>query len=36
VAVVDPWCVDASRSLERGPGIKDHRRIEAFVEAARR
>jgi len=32
---VRPWCVDASRSLEASPGIKDHERVRAFVEAAR-
>ena len=35
VEVVRPWCVDASRSLETSPGIKDGERIRAFVEAAR-
>jgi len=35
IAAVRPWAVDASRSLEREPGIKDHERIRAFVEAAR-
>ena len=35
IAAVRPWCVDASRSLEVGPGVKDHARIQAFVEAAR-
>jgi indole-3-glycerol phosphate synthase/phosphoribosylanthranilate isomerase len=35
IAAVDPWCVDASRSLEASPGIKDHDRVRAFVEAAR-
>jgi len=35
IEVVDPWCVDASRSLEAAPGIKDHERVRAFVEAAR-
>ena len=30
-----PWAVDASSSLETAPGIKDHARIRAFVEAAR-
>jgi len=35
IEVVQPWCVDASRSLEVSPGIKDHERVRAFVEAAR-
>ncbi|MDP9234319.1 MAG: bifunctional indole-3-glycerol phosphate synthase/phosphoribosylanthranilate isomerase, partial [Actinomycetota bacterium] len=35
VAAVKPWCVDATRSLEKRPGVKDHARIRAFVEAAR-
>jgi indole-3-glycerol phosphate synthase / phosphoribosylanthranilate isomerase len=35
IEAVDPWCVDASRSLEISPGIKDHDRVRAFVEAAR-
>ena len=30
---VRPWCVDASRSLESSPGVKDHVRVRAFVEA---
>jgi len=32
---VQPWCVDAARSLERAPGIKDHARVRSFVAAAR-
>jgi indole-3-glycerol phosphate synthase len=32
---VRPWAVDASSSLETAPGIKDHDRIRAYVEAAR-
>jgi indole-3-glycerol phosphate synthase / phosphoribosylanthranilate isomerase len=32
---VHPWAVDASRSLEAEPGIKDHGKVRAFVEAAR-
>jgi indole-3-glycerol phosphate synthase/phosphoribosylanthranilate isomerase len=35
ITAVRPWCVDASRSLEAEPGIKDHARVRAFVEAAR-
>jgi indole-3-glycerol phosphate synthase / phosphoribosylanthranilate isomerase len=35
IEAVQPWCVDASRSLETSPGIKDHARVRAFVEAAR-
>ena len=30
-----PWAVDASSSLETEPGIKDHDRVRAYVEAAR-
>ncbi|HSB38276.1 MAG TPA: hypothetical protein VLD13_04235 [Gaiellaceae bacterium] len=32
---VRPWAVDASSSLETGPGVKDHARVRAYVEAAR-
>ena len=35
IAAVDPWAVDASSQLELSPGIKDHARIRAFVEAVR-
>jgi indole-3-glycerol phosphate synthase/phosphoribosylanthranilate isomerase len=35
IAAVQPWAVDASSSLEREPGVKDHHRVRAFVEAAR-
>jgi indole-3-glycerol phosphate synthase/phosphoribosylanthranilate isomerase len=35
IEAVEPWAVDASRSLERSPGIKDHARVRAFVEAVR-
>jgi indole-3-glycerol phosphate synthase/phosphoribosylanthranilate isomerase len=34
IRAVRPWAVDASSSLEIAPGIKDHERIRAFVEAA--
>ncbi len=36
IAAVEPWAVDASSSLEREPGVKDHARVRAYVEAARR
>ena len=32
---VRPWAVDASSSLEREPGVKDHERVRAYVAAAR-
>ncbi len=35
IEAVRPWAVDASSSLERAPGIKDHERVRAFVAAAR-
>jgi len=35
IDAVRPWAVDASSSLETAPGIKDHDRVRAFVEAAR-
>jgi indole-3-glycerol phosphate synthase/phosphoribosylanthranilate isomerase len=35
IEAVRPWAVDASSSLETAPGIKDHARVRAFVEAAR-
>jgi hypothetical protein len=35
IEVVRPWAVDASSQLELSPGIKDHDRIRAFVEAVR-
>jgi phosphoribosylanthranilate isomerase len=35
IAVVQPWGVDASSSLESEPGIKDHARVRAYVKAAR-
>ena len=34
IDAVRPWAVDASSSLETAPGIKDHARVRAFVEAA--
>jgi indole-3-glycerol phosphate synthase/phosphoribosylanthranilate isomerase len=35
IASVRPWAVDASSALETSPGLKDHARVRAFVEAAR-
>ena len=35
IRAVGPWAVDASSSLELAPGIKDHARVRAYVEAAR-
>jgi indole-3-glycerol phosphate synthase/phosphoribosylanthranilate isomerase len=35
IEAVEPWAVDASSQLEISPGIKDHARIRAFVEAVR-
>jgi indole-3-glycerol phosphate synthase/phosphoribosylanthranilate isomerase len=34
IAAVRPWAVDASSSLEAAPGVKDHARVRAYVEAA--
>lgn len=35
IAAVRPWAVDASSSLEREPGVKDHDKVRAYVAAAR-
>ncbi len=35
IRAVRPWAVDASSALESAPGIKDHARVRAFIEAAR-
>jgi indole-3-glycerol phosphate synthase/phosphoribosylanthranilate isomerase len=34
IETVRPWAVDASRSIEASPGIKDHDKVRAFVEAS--
>ncbi|MES1246875.1 MAG: bifunctional indole-3-glycerol phosphate synthase/phosphoribosylanthranilate isomerase [Actinomycetota bacterium] len=34
IDAVRPWGVDASSSLESAPGIKDHDKVRAYVEAA--
>jgi hypothetical protein len=36
INAVRPWAVDASSRLERRPGVKDHERVRAYVEAATR
>ena len=36
IEAVRPWAVDASSSLETEPGIKDHARVRAYIEEARR
>ena len=35
IRAVRPWAVDASSRLEVEPGVKDHAKVRAFVEAAR-
>jgi indole-3-glycerol phosphate synthase / phosphoribosylanthranilate isomerase len=35
IDAVDPWAVDAASRLEVEPGLKDHEKVRAFVEAAR-
>lgn len=35
VAAVRPWCVDVASGVESGPGVKDLRKVAAFVRAAR-
>jgi indole-3-glycerol phosphate synthase len=35
IAAVRPWAVTAASSLETEPGIKDHARVRAYVEATR-
>jgi indole-3-glycerol phosphate synthase len=35
IDAVHPWAVDAASQLESEPGIKDHEKVRAFVEAAR-
>jgi indole-3-glycerol phosphate synthase len=35
IATVRPWAVDAARSTERAPGIKDEKKVRAWVSAAK-
>ncbi len=35
IRVARPWGVDASSSLETAPGVKDHAKMRAFIQAAR-
>ncbi|HET9506368.1 MAG TPA: hypothetical protein VFO81_00375 [Gaiellaceae bacterium] len=35
IGAVRPWAVDASSRLEVEPGVKDHAKVRAYVEAAR-
>jgi indole-3-glycerol phosphate synthase/phosphoribosylanthranilate isomerase len=35
IDAVEPWAVDATSRLEVEPGIKDHEKVRAYVEAAR-
>ena len=35
IEAVEPWAVDASSRLEVSPGVKDHARVRAYVQAAR-
>jgi phosphoribosylanthranilate isomerase len=34
IRIARPWGVDASSKLESAPGIKDHKKMRAFIKAA--
>lgn len=36
IRIAQPWGVDASSKLESAPGIKDHQKVRAFIQAARK
>jgi phosphoribosylanthranilate isomerase len=35
IRLARPWAVDACSRLETAPGIKDHKKIRAFLDAVR-
>jgi indole-3-glycerol phosphate synthase / phosphoribosylanthranilate isomerase len=35
IEAIEPWAVDAASRLESAPGIKDHAKVRAYIEAAR-
>ncbi len=35
IRAVQPWAVDAASRLESAPGVKDHEKVQAFVQEAR-